>query len=141
MEENKKPEAENPQPIVQPADPQVESVDPVINKDERNWAMLCHLSALAGFVIPFGAIIGPLIVWLIKKDEMPLVDAHGKKSLNFQLTLLIAYVVCFILMFVVIGVILLPLVAIFALIMVVVAAIKTNDDKEFTYPLTINFIK
>lgn len=141
MEENQKPEPDNSQPAIQPADPQVEPVESKVSKDERTWAMLCHLSALAGFVIPFGAIIGPLIVWLIKKDEMPLVAEHGKKSLNFQLTLLIAYVVCFILMFVVIGVILLPIVAIFALIMVVVAAIKTNEGKAFTYPLTINFIK
>ena len=76
-----------------------QQVEPV-NKDERMWAMLCHLSALAGFVVPFGSIIGPLIVWLIKRDEMPVVDVHGKKALNFQITMAIAYVVCFVLMFV-----------------------------------------
>ena len=68
-----------------------------VNKDDRTWAMLCHLSALAGFVVPFGSIIGPLIVWLIKKDEMPIVDEHGKKALNFQITMAIAYLVCFLL--------------------------------------------
>ena len=56
-----------------------------LSKDEKTWAMLCHLSAVAGFVIPFGSILGPLVVWLIKKDEMPIVDLHGKKSLNFQI--------------------------------------------------------
>ena len=118
---------------------QVESV--IASKDERTWAMLCHLSALAGFIIPMGSIIGPLIVWLVKKEEMPLVAEHGLKSLNFQITMLIAYIICFILMFVVIGVILLPLLAIFSFIMVVVGAIKANDGKPFSYPLSLSLIK
>ena len=119
-----------------------QQVEPVImSKDERMWAMLCHLSALAGFIIPMGSIIGPLIVWLIKKDEMPLVAEHGRKSLNFQITMFIAYIVCLILMFAVIGVILLPIVAIFSFIMVVIGAIKTNDGKEFNYPFSLQLIK
>ncbi|MCQ8879639.1 DUF4870 domain-containing protein [Pseudoalteromonas shioyasakiensis] len=118
---------------------QVEPV--VVDKEQRTWAMLCHLSALAGFIVPMGSIIGPLIVWLIKKDEMPIVNEHGKKSLNFQITMLIAYIVCFILMFVAIGVILLPIVAVFSFIMVVVGAIKANDGKEFNYPISLNLIK
>ncbi len=113
----------------------------VADKDQRTWAMFCHLSALAGLLFPFGSVIGPLIVWLVKKEEMPLVAEHGRKSLNFQLTMMIAYIVCFMLMFVVIGVILLPLVALFSLIMVVVSAIKANDGKEVKYPMAIEFIK
>ena len=111
------------------------------NKDHRTWAMLCHLSSFAGLLIPFGSVIGPLIVWLAKKDEMPLVAEHGRKSLNFQLTMMIAYIISFLLMFVVIGVILLPVIAIFAFIMFVVSAIKSNDGKEVDYPLSIEFIK
>ncbi|MAD02557.1 DUF4870 domain-containing protein [Pseudoalteromonas shioyasakiensis] len=113
----------------------------VADKEQRMWAMFCHLSALAGLLFPFGSVIGPLIVWLVKKEEMPLVAEHGRKSLNFQLTMMIAYIVCFMLMFVVIGVILLPLVALFSLIMVVVSAIKANDGKEVKYPMAIEFIK
>ncbi len=113
----------------------------VADKEQRTWAMFCHLSALAGLLIPFGSVIGPLIVWLVKKEEMPLVAEHGRKSLNFQLTMMIAYIVCFILMFVVVGVILLPLVALFSLIMVIVSAIKANDGKEVNYPMAIEFIK
>ncbi|MDN3378792.1 MULTISPECIES: DUF4870 domain-containing protein [unclassified Pseudoalteromonas] len=119
-----------------------QQVEPVeVDKEQRTWAMLCHLSALAGFIVPMGSIIGPLIVWLIKKDEMPIVNEHGKKSLNFQITMLIAYIICFILMFVVIGVILLPIVAVFSFVMVVIGAIKANDGKEFNYPITLNLIK
>ncbi|NIZ06933.1 DUF4870 domain-containing protein [Pseudoalteromonas sp. HF66] len=113
----------------------------VADKEQRMWAMFCHLSALAGLLFPFGSVIGPLIVWLVKKEEMPLVAEHGRKSLNFQLTMMIAYIVCFMLMFVVVGVILLPLVALFSLIMVVVSAIKANDGKEVKYPMAIEFIK
>lgn len=113
----------------------------VADKEQHTWAMFCHLSALAGLLFPFGSVIGPLIVWLVKKEEMPLVAEHGRKSLNFQLTMMIAYIVCFMLMFVVVGVILLPLVALFSLIMVVVSAIKANDGKEVKYPMAIEFIK
>ncbi|WP_063700622.1 DUF4870 domain-containing protein [Pseudoalteromonas gelatinilytica] len=113
----------------------------VADKEQRTWAMFCHLSALAGLLFPFGSVIGPLIVWLVKKEEMPLVAEHGRKSLNFQLTMMIAYIVCFMLMFVVVGVILLPLVALLSLIMVVVSAIKANDGKEVKYPMAIEFIK
>ncbi|SFT93366.1 DUF4870 domain-containing protein [Pseudoalteromonas lipolytica] len=72
---------------------------------------------------------------------MPLVAEHGRKSLNFQLTMMIAYIVSFLLIFVVIGVILLPVIAVFAFIMVVVSAIKANDGKDVNYPLSIEFIK
>jgi uncharacterized Tic20 family protein len=113
----------------------------IVNNDARMWAMLCHLSALAGFIVPFGSIIGPLIIWLIKKDDMPIVDIQGKKALNFQITMAIAYLVCFILIFAVIGLILMPIVAIFSFVMVVIASVKANDGKEFNYPLSLNLIK
>ncbi|KTF13770.1 DUF4870 domain-containing protein [Pseudoalteromonas sp. H105] len=117
-------------------------VEPVIaDKEQRTWAMLCHLSALAGFIVPMGSVIGPLIVWLIKKEDMPLVAEHGRKALNFQITMLVAYIVCFILMIVAVGAILLPIVAIFSFVMVVIGAIKTNDGKPFSYPFSINLIK
>lgn len=119
-----------------------QQVEPVlVDKEQRTWAMLCHLSALAGFIIPMGSLIGPLVVWFVKKEEMPLVAEHGLKSINFQITMLIAYIICFILMFAVIGVILLPVVAIFSFIMVVVGAIKANDGKPFSYPFSLNLIK
>ncbi|MEO2268936.1 DUF4870 domain-containing protein [Pseudoalteromonas pernae] len=108
--------------------------------DENTMAMLCHLSALAGFILPFGSILGPLVVWLVKKDEMSIVDRHGRDSINFQLTMLIAYIVSFILIFAVIGIILLPVVALFSFIMVIVASIKAYEGKEFTYPLSFKFL-
>jgi uncharacterized Tic20 family protein len=59
------------------------------NKDANLWAMLCHLSALVGFVIPFGNIIAPLVIWTIKKDEFDLVNDQGKEAINFQISITI----------------------------------------------------
>ena len=54
------------------------------------WAGFCHLAALAGYVVPMvGNIVGPLVVWLMKKEEYPLVDDQGKESINFQISILI----------------------------------------------------
>ena len=111
------------------------------DKDARTMAMLCHLLALSTFIgIPFGNIIGPLIIWAIKKDEHPFVDDQGKESLNFQITMTIVAIVAFILVFLFIGIPLLIALAIFVLVMVIVAAIKANEGVAYRYPLTIRFI-
>lgn len=107
--------------------------------EEKNWAMFCHLAALSGFLIPFGNFLGPLIIWLIKKDASPLVDAEGKKSLNFQISVSIYFVVSAILVFVLIGFVLLIAVGIFALVMIILAAVKTSNGEDFQYPLSIRF--
>jgi len=110
-------------------------------KEARTWAMLCHLGALAGYIIPFGHIIAPLVIWLIKKDESPLVDDQGKESLNFQISLTIYAIVAGLLTLVVIGFILLIALGIFDLIFVIIAAIKANSGEKYRYPLCIRFIK
>ena len=112
-----------------------------VNKDERTWGMLCHLLALSGFIIPFGSIIGPLIIWLIKKDEMNFVDDQGKESINFQLTMLIAFIISAILMLVVIGFLLMVILAIFDVVVIIIASIKANDGIRYRYPYTIRFLK
>jgi uncharacterized protein len=71
--------------------------------EERQWAMFAHLSALVGVIIPLGSIIGPLVIWLIKKDTMPFVNDQGKEALNFNITVGIAAIVCWILCFILIG--------------------------------------
>ena len=111
-------------------------------KQERTWAMVCHLSAFAAFVIPWlGSIIGPLVIWLIKKDESSLVDEHGKKSLNFQISMLIYTGVSFLLCFVLIGFPIIIGLGIFDLVMVIINSIKANKGEEVKYPLAIEFIK
>lgn len=127
----------NPTPFAPPAD--VSSVEE--NKDARLWGMLCHLAALAGFVVPFGFIIGPLVVWLIKKNEFPFVDDQGKESLNFQITVIIALIVSALLIIVLIGILLLPAVAITSLVFIIIASVKANSGIRYRYPICIRFIK
>jgi uncharacterized protein len=111
------------------------------NKEECMWGMLCHLVAFSGYIIPLGNVIGPLVIWLIKKDEMPLVDDQGKESLNFQLTMLIAFIISFILCLVFIGFLLLGALIIFEIVVLIMASIKANDGVKYRYPFAIRFIK
>ena len=118
----------------------METGDPV-NKEERTWGMLCHLLALSGFLIPFGSIIGPLVIWLIKKDEMEFVNDQGKESINFQLTMLIAFIISAILMLIAIGVLLMAILAVFDVVVIIIASIKANDGIRYRYPYAIRFLK
>lgn len=110
------------------------------SKDERMWAMLCHLSGFAGYLVPFGNIIGPLVIWLIKKDQYAFVDDQGKEALNFQISIMIWAAVAIALCFVIIGIPLLIAVIIFSVVMTIVAAIKANEGEYYRYPLTIRLI-
>lgn len=103
--------------------------------------MACHLSALAGFVIPgAGHILGPLIVWLIKRGDSPEIDAHGKEALNFQISMLIYYVVAGILCLVLIGFALLAILHVLNVVFVIIAALKTSEGQMYRYPLTLRLI-
>jgi len=109
--------------------------------EERNWAMFAHLAALSGYVIPLGSIIGPLVVWLMKRDESTMVDMHGKQSLNFQISLLLWFLVCIPLAFIIIGIFLAIALGIMGLVCVIINAIKASKGEPTSYPLTINFVK
>ncbi len=125
----------------QEAEAQTTESQTTIDKDTRMWGMLCHLIAFSGYIIPFGSILGPLIIWLVKKDEMPFVDDQGKESLNFQLTMFIAAIVSIILMFVLVGFLLLAFIIIYQIVMVIIASMKANSGVQYRYPYTIRFIK
>ncbi len=112
-----------------------------MTKEERMWGMACHLSALSGFIIPFGSILGPLIIWLVKKDEIAFVDDQGKEALNFQISVLIGLLICFILIFIVIGMFMMWALAIYAIVMVIIAGIKANNGESYRYPYTLRLIK
>jgi uncharacterized Tic20 family protein len=115
----------------------------------RMWNMLCHLSAVAGFVgVPFGSLLGPFIVWQIKKNEIPSVEIHGKAALNFQITILLAvlisFAVGFILSFICIGYLFFLLagaIALCGLIFAIVAAVKANNGEIYKYPYSFELIK
>lgn len=111
-----------------------------ISADERQWAMFAHLSALIGFIIPFGNLLGPLIIWLMKKETMPFVDQQGKEALNFQITVTIAMMISAILIIVVIGFVLMFVIGLAALILTIMAGIKANEGVAYRYPFTLRLI-
>jgi len=114
----------------------------ITDPQEKTWLMLCHLAALSGVVIAgAGFILGPLVVWLVKKDEYPSVNAEGKESLNFQISMFIYGIIAGALVLVGIGLVLLPLVGVFDIIMVIVATISASNGKPYRYPLAIRLIQ
>lgn len=109
------------------------------DQDARNWAVGAHLAGLSSLVgIP--GVIGVLVVWLIKKDDHPLVDQHGKEALNFQISLLIYAVISGVLVLLLVGLLLLGVVFIFGLVMPIIAAVKTSNGEDYRYPLTLRLI-
>lgn len=112
-----------------------------LDKDTKLWGMLCHLSALLMFVIPFGNIIGPVVVWMIKKDEAPFINEQGKESINFQISMTIYIFVALILMLLVIGILLLIILGIVELVLIIIASVQANDGKSYKYPFTMRFVK
>ncbi len=112
------------------------------DKQARTWAMLCHITAFAGFIIPLvGNIVGPLIVWLLKREEHAFVDEQGKESLNFQITMSIIGLVAGILSCLGIGIILAIAVGIFAIVFVIIAAIKASNGEHYRYPFALRLVK
>ncbi|MEC4983315.1 MAG: DUF4870 domain-containing protein [Oscillatoria sp. PMC 1068.18] len=146
-----------------------------LNPETRTWAMFCHLASFLGLILSFIGlppfaftnIVGPLIVWFIKKDEDEFINAHGRESLNFQISMTIygiALTVLFfviLLMLIVVGaiandggtgalifgfigiawlVILGVIVGLLQLILVIFAAVKANKGEFYRYPFTIRLL-
>ncbi|MFP6872938.1 MAG: DUF4870 domain-containing protein [Verrucomicrobiales bacterium] len=111
------------------------------NKEERTWAMLCHFSVLSMFVFPFGNILAPLIIWLIKKEEMPFVENQAKEVLNFQISITIYLIVAALLIIILVGIPLLIGIGIFNIVITIIAAIKANEGKNYRYPINLRIIK
>jgi hypothetical protein len=132
-------------------------------QDVRTWSMLCHLAALAGFLFSLGSVIGPLIVWQIKKNELPEIEPHGKEAVNFQLTILIVNIIAWIIIAAVLGIgfgfgsfwrnpfyvfgggfglgTILVIINLLSWVLAIVAGIKANNGESYRYPVSIRFIK
>jgi hypothetical protein len=122
------------------ADP-VTDTTPVPTQYERFWGMIAHLAALTGCIVPFGNILGPLLVWLLKRDQSAFVAAHAKEALNFNITLAIGALVCLLLLQFSIGILMAALLAIFWLVMTIIAALKANEGLAYRYPFTVRPVK
>ena len=109
--------------------------------DVKTWCVLCHASALLGLFFHFlGHIIGPLVVWLAKRGDSPEIDAHGKESLNFQLSMLIYDAIAGILCFILIGIPILIALWVLNTVLVIIASIKASEGQLYRYPFTIRLI-
>lgn len=139
-EENNATPAPPPSPP-QAAPPAAPQVVEGLSAEAKQWAMFAHLSALIGLVLPFCSLLGPLIVWQMKKAEFPFVDDQGKEALNFQITVAIAMLVSVLLMLVVIGILLAFVVGIGAIVFTVIGGIKANNGETYRYPMTLRLIK
>jgi len=103
---------------------------------------LCHASALLGLFFHFlGHILGPLVVWLIKRGDSPEINAHGKESLNFQISMLIYDAIAAILCVFLIGIPILIALWVLNTVLVIIASVKASEGKFYQYPFTIRLIK
>ncbi len=122
-----------------PADPS-HAVPPSPTNDNA-LAVLMQLLGFAGFIFPFGNIIAPLILWLIKRSDSPLLDRSGKEALNFQISYTIYAAVAGLLCLVLVGFLVLPVVFILWVVFMVVAAVKTGNGEEYKDPMTIRLLQ
>ena len=136
--------SDSPIPPVAPIPP---SAPAPSDSDVRIWNMWCHLSALSGLIVPFGNILGPLLIWQIKKTEVPSVEAHGKAALNFQITVLIASLatvaVMIVLWFFCVGWVMIPVlmaIGVAGIVFSIIAGIKANEGKDYEYPYSLKLL-
>jgi uncharacterized Tic20 family protein len=112
-----------------------------VDSESRQWAMLLHFSVLAGFLVPFGGLIVPILIWQLKKGDLPWLDIHGKNVANWIISKLIYLACCFLLVFVIIGVPMLVVLGICAIVFPIIGGIKASSGEVWKYPMAISFFK
>lgn len=113
-----------------------------LSADERSWGMIAHFAALVGlFLTPIGAVLGPLVVWIIKGDQSAFVGKNAKEALNFNITVLLSYVVCAILWLAFVGIFLAAALFVYWLVMTIIAGIKASEGVYFRYPISMRLVK
>ena len=111
------------------------------SNQERTLGLLSHLSSLSGFIIPFGNILGPLLMYLLKREESEFAADQAREALNFNITMTLAMIVSMVLMIVLIGFLLLPVLGIAWLVLTIMAAVKANEGEWYQYPFTLRLVK
>ena len=124
--------------------------NPTLPKDVTNWAMIIYFSCLFGFIVPFGNIIVPFVLWWMKKEEHPFINKQGKEMINFQISLTICFIALFILSLI-FGMIFAPLstlvtllsfaIGLGALVFVIIGAIKVSEGVDYAFPYNFRFLK
>jgi uncharacterized Tic20 family protein len=133
--------------------PATDAMGSGISAEEKQWAMFAHLSALVGGILTsgwagsIGCFIGPLVIWMVKKDTMPFVDDQAKEALNFNISVALVFLALFLLSVMTLGIgliIAIPawiIIGIAWLVFTIIAAIKAHEGVAYRYPLTLRLIK
>jgi hypothetical protein len=108
---------------------------PEVSKDAKNFGMLCHL---LGLLTNF---LGPLILWIVKKDDDPFIDDQGKEALNFQITMMIAGIVGSITTVICIGFVILAAAGVCDIVFSIIACIKASEGVAYRYPVCLRLVK
>ena len=116
--------------------------DLISNPDsgERNWAVLCHLSSLLAMITLGAGIIAPTVLWLIKKDESEFINEQGKEALNFSITVLLAWIACIPLTFIIVGFAMMGIVLVTWFIFAIIAALAASRGENYRYPFSLRLI-
>jgi hypothetical protein len=108
-----------------------------MDKNERNWGMFLHFSVFASYVIPIAGLVVPIVIWQLKKEEYPSIDAHGKNVMNFLISMLIYSIAAVLLSFLLIGIPILVALTIAGIVLPIIAGIKANQGEIWKYPYTL----
>lgn len=107
------------------------------DRDARQWAMFLHLSLLAGFVVPVAGWVAPIVIWQIKKDELPGIDEHGRIVVNWMISAAIYFFVAFLLIFIVVGIPIMAVLGIITVVFPVIGGIKASKGEIWPYPMSL----
>jgi uncharacterized protein len=114
----------------------------VPTQDERSWGMFAHLSAFAGLIFPLvGSIVGPLLIWLAKRDQSAFVAEQGKEALNFNISVALGAIICGVLVYVFVGILLGVALFIYWLAMTILAGIRAGEGVRYRYPISVRLVK
>ncbi len=113
----------------------------IISEDERNWGIFCHISPFAGYLIPLGNIILPLVLWLVKKEQSSFIDEVGKEIVNFQISISLYAIIATALILLLIGLPLLIAIGIFNIVVIILGAVAASKGEVYYFPLNIRFIQ
>ncbi|MGH8138921.1 MAG: DUF4870 domain-containing protein [Steroidobacteraceae bacterium] len=114
----------------------------VPDRDERTWGMLAHLSAFSGLIVPFaGSVIGPLVIWLAKRDQSAFVGEQAREALNFNILVLLGWLVCGVLTMVFVGFLLGVVLLIYWIVVTITAGIKAGEGVHYRYAVSVRFVK
>jgi len=112
-----------------------------MNMTGRTWAMLLHFSVFAGYVVPVAGLVAPILIWQLKKEEFPEIDAHGKTVLNFMISMLIYFLVAGLLSLLLIGIPILIALMVIGIVFPIIGGIQANNGEFWKYPLMLELVK